>query len=218
MGWDIVRVYTLPKKSVIDYFKTIPVVESIYLVNDLRGVDKHARDNIFSDVPTEYSYMRHGLPDGGLLAMVPEVKTGFYGKRVSEERIMEPITNDYGVINELAAIPELNISHFNLFYLLKQMHDQTRVPIMYFQEAMWGGPCGDDLAVVFDGDIVVYRGHGRIENVFQVVKNPNVGPKTTVLQKGLEHLGLILSDNYFVLHTREFDWSSYLIFHRSEFE
>jgi hypothetical protein len=38
MGWDIVRVYTLPNKYIIDYFKTIPVVEKIYLVNDLEGI------------------------------------------------------------------------------------------------------------------------------------------------------------------------------------
>jgi hypothetical protein len=214
MGWDIVRVYTLSNKSVIDYLKTIPVVEDIYLVNDLEGIDKHSREYIFSDVPTKLSYKRHGLPDGGLLAMVPEVKTGFYGEFVDDERIMVPVTNDYGVINELAAIPELNVSHFNLFYFLKQIHDQTGVPIMYFQDAMWGGPCGDDLAVVFDGDIVVYRGHGQIENVFQVVKNPDVEAHTTVLRKGLEHLGLILPDEYFALHTREFDWSRYHIFYR----
>jgi hypothetical protein len=214
MGWDIVTVYILPKKSIIDFFKTISVVKGIYLVNDLEGIDDHARKFIFSDVPTEYSYMRHGLPNGGLLAMKPEVKTGFYGEIVDEERIMVPVTNDYGVINELAAIPELNSSHFNLFYFLKQLNDQTQVPIMYFQDAMWGGPCGDDLAVVFDGDIFVYRGYGQIENGFQVVKNPHVDAQTTILQKGLEHLGLSLPTNYFALHTRRFDWSRYSIFNR----
>lgn len=212
MGWDIVRVYTLPNKAVIDYFKAISVVESIYLVDDFRGIDKYARETVFSDVPNEYNEARHGLPDGGLLAMVPEVETGFYGKSVKDKRIMLPITNDYGVINELAAIPELNTSHLNLFYLLKQVHDQTRVPIMYFQDMMWGGPCGDDIAVVFDGDIVVYRGNDeKIENAFQVVKNPDVEESSTVLQKGLEHLGLVLPYDYFVLHTRKFAWENYLI-------
>ncbi|OQP49783.1 hypothetical protein A4H97_28245 [Niastella yeongjuensis] len=214
MSWDIVRIYTFPEKNVIDFFKTIPVVESIYLINDLEGVDDYSRENIFGDVPTKYSYMRHGLPDGGLLAVEPEVKTGFYGECVDEERIMEPITNDYGVINELTAIPELNTSHFNLFYYLKQLNDQTGVPILYFQDFMWGGPSGDDLAVVFDGDIIVYRGHGKIENGFQVVKNLDVEAQTTILQKGLEHVGLILPDEYFALHVREFDWGRYGIHSR----
>ena len=83
---------------------------------------------------------------------------------------------------------------------------------------MWGGPCGDDLAVVFDGDIVVYRGYGQIGNVFQVIKNPEVEAQNTVLQKGLQHLGLVLPERYFALHARKFAWGSYVIFHRGEFE
>jgi hypothetical protein len=210
MPWSIVRVYTLPQPAVVDLLKSIPEVEEMYLVNDLDGISDHERKLVFSEVPTEYSHMRHGLPNGGLLAIVPDVDTGYYGEP-DRRRKRVALTNDYGTIKELPEVLNLNISHFNLFYSLKQLHDQTGVPIMYYQCAIWGGAPDDELAVVFDNGMFVYRYNTETKKNVQVIDNQDFEIQTSVLQKGLEHLGLSLPTQYFALHTSPFDWGRYSI-------
>jgi len=184
MPWDIQRVYTLPTPSVIDHLKSIPLVENIYHVNDLEGID------------------------GGLLAASPDVESGFYAKRRGER---EPITNDYGGVNEFPEKLRLNTSHFNLFYLLKQVNEKNKVPVMYYQCATWGGPPDNEVCVVFDGDMFVYWFDVETGKHAQVINNQHIEIEPTVLQKGLQHLGLLLPTNYFVLHTRTFDLERYSI-------
>jgi len=211
--WSIVRVYTLPNKSLIDYFKTIPVIQRMYHVTDLEGICDHERKHVFADVPTPYTYMRHGLPKDGLLALEPDVETGFFG-RTNKISHREPVTHDFGAIKELPADLCLNTSHYNLFYYLKQINEQTQVPVMYYQSATSGGSPDNEVAIVFDGDLFVYQYDSESQKPVQVIKNHNIEIQTSVLQKGLEHLGLSLPTHYFVLHTSTFDWHRYDIFSR----
>jgi hypothetical protein len=214
MSWSIVRVYTLPAPTVIDHFKNMAEAEVMYLINDLKGIRSDFSKNvIFSDVPTEHSHKRHGLPNGGLLAIVPDIDTNYFGRRVDETK-MTPVTNDYGDIKKLSKALELNISHYNLFFRLKQLNEKTGVPIMYYQSATWGGMVDDELSVVFDGGIFVYWHNWSIKKVYQLKRDFAFEIETSVLQKGLQHIGLSLPTHYFALHESPFDWNRYAIWHK----
>ncbi len=209
--WSIERVYTLPKKSIIDYFKTTRIIQSMYHVTDLEGMDDHERTHVFSAVPTPYSYLRHGMLNGGLLALVPDVENGFFG-RSHKITPRAPITDDFGAIAALPDFLRLNTSHYNLFYYLQQINEQTGVPVMYYQSATSGGPPDNEVAVIFDGDMFVYQYDTKTQKHVQVIKNHNIEIKIAVLQAGLQHLGLSLPTHYFVLHTHTFNWNRYMIF------
>jgi len=209
MSWHIERVYTLPESSVIDFFKNTPEKPEVYLINNLEGIrSEYTRDVIFSSVATEQSAMQHGLPEGGLLAVKPAINTYSSGK---DQDVPGATNIDNNLAEQLPAELDLNDSHIRLFSLLKQINDKTGVPLMYFQCATWGGLTEEEFSVVFDGGIYVYWEDADNEQCFELRNGEAVELQTSVLQKGLGHVGLSLPTYFFALHESDFDWQRYRI-------
>ncbi|SDH19326.1 hypothetical protein [Chitinophaga filiformis] len=137
---------------------------------------------------------KHTLPEEGLLSITPS--HDYFGRDPDE-------------IPRIAHSKYYHVMKEELFTLLKQLHDQTHVPIMYYQCATWGGLTDDEFSVVFDGDLFVYWWDSDTQKPLQLLDdNRTIEIPTSVLQKGLEHLGMSLPTYYFALHTRDYSkWS-----------
>jgi hypothetical protein len=129
----------------------------------------------------------HTLPEGGLLVVTPD--PSYFGRDPDEiPRIAHSVY--YHVMKE------------ELFVLLKQLNDQTKVPVMYYQCATYGGLTDDEFSIVFDDDLFIYWWDDDAQKRLQLLEdNQTIEIQTSVLQKGLEHLGMSLPTYYFVLHT-----------------
>jgi len=210
--WSTVSIYTLPQVAVIDFLKDIPAM-TMCVVNTL------TEDTLTSsDLPTEddfrWNYRPRSMPDGGILSVQTDVDD-FFDRHTNfdEAKMYAILANDYGVIGRIPGILgdwTLSDDHLKLLISLRRLNEQTRVPVMYYDCATTGGP-EQEFSVVFDDDIFVYweDRSDRTKHGLELKNNVAFKLQTSVLQKGLEHLGVILPGKYFALHSRSADAMRY---------
>lgn len=209
--WSTVRIYTLPQAAVIDFLKDMPTIMTMSVVNTLKK-------DMLSDLPTEddfeWNYRPRSMPDGGFLSAQTDVDDFFDRHRNFDEAKMYAIlANDYGVIGRIPGILgdwTLSDDHLKLLISLRRLNEQTHVPVMYYDCATTGGP-EQEFSVVFDDDIFVYweDRSDRTKHALQLKNNVASKLQTSILQKGLEHVGVVLPGRHFALHSRDADAMRY---------
>ena len=211
--WSTVSIYTLPQTAVINTLKAIPAIMTMTVVNALEKDAFTSSDHPAED-DFEWKHRPLSMPDGGFLSVQADVDDYFDRHRnFDEAKMYATLAKDYGVIGRIPGILGhwiLSDEHLKLWVALRRLNEQTRVPVMYYDCATTGGP-EREFSIVFDDDIFVYwqERDGRTNYALQLKNNVSSKLQTSVLQKGLEHVGVLLPGWYFALHSRSADAMRY---------
>ena len=229
MSWHANQVYATPDEEVVSVFRRVPFLcDQLYLVDDLRGVrSEWTRDALFSASPSPAQRtQRHGLPPRGLLVVSPEIYRTGYDQKDPNDDFARHYCHNTPWPSSPASIkwadvtvpvdPELLVpAHLDpdelplgLLSFLKQTHDQTSAPLVYYYCTMWGGDVEKEVAWVFDREQRIYE----LQDGGDVVEHSPAGSRRVrveILRLGMKVLGVNLASHFFALHEASFHWRVY---------
>ena len=215
MTWFANYIFAEPKPSVISEFCNIPEVSNgLYIVDDL------------NDFQWPDSSVCHGLPPGGFLISreicnLEAHAAGWYNDKAiswnvfigpENIKVIEPsvIISTELDESELAHLKEA-LPPIEFLRFLKSINLNTGSVVGFYYCATWGGDIEEEFAWIFDEEDRIYRFRDE-GTVFEFRED---GSRKTitgmVLSLFLNHLGLELSNGYFALCTRGFNWGRYKI-------
>jgi len=220
MSWKADQIYTIPKPEIIQYFKSIEdFKEEIFLVDNLEGIRSESiRKYILSDEPNEYSFLKHTLPEKGLLVIKPVVyKTGYdkdYDTNIFWNKYKEYKEDRWDFINSICSVKldlnlDLSDNQLKLLSYLKILNNKFDTPFLFYFCEMWGGDIEVEFAIVFNKEIKVYQYEYNSKKSIEIINNKTKKLKQPVIQIGFKHLNLTLPTGFFALHESSFDWKRY---------
>ncbi|MEM9478729.1 MAG: hypothetical protein AAGA58_03605 [Verrucomicrobiota bacterium] len=228
MSWVANQIYAQPQAMVMESLAREPfLANQMFHINDLEGIRfQWVRDRFFTDdPPTE---IRHGVPEGGLLAVSPHLySNGYSVKDPPPKEFCElffegrpshghPPSEKWSSISpadspDVLLPPDFDESYYplSLQRFLKSVALKTGTPVTYYWSSMWGGDVEEEIGWAFDSSDHVYQ---FVDNESALVHSAD-GQRTEkdrgVLQMLLAHLGLDLPTGFFALHEGSFDWKRY---------
>lgn len=222
MSWSAEQVYTIANTTVIERLQQIEELrQGLFNIDTLeKGIrSKWTKEIFFENEHHERKHIKHSLPQDGLFVINPSMSRTAYDDEHNAfyESYAEYKKNKWQFIEHIEIAPmvlslNLTLEQCKLLAFLQQLNEETKQPFVYYKCEMWGGDIDEEIAVVFDGKIMVYY-FDELTGEYKQMIGAEIKELegTTALQKGLEAIGLVLPTHFFALHETSFDWYPYRI-------
>ncbi|MDM1398611.1 hypothetical protein HX049_15800 [Myroides odoratimimus] len=222
MSWSAEQVYTIANTTVIERLQQIEELrQGLFNIDTLeKGIrSKWTKEIFFENEHHERKHIKHSLPQDGLFVINPSISRTAYDDEYNAfyESYAEYKKNKWQFLEHIEIAPmvlslNLTLEQCKLLAFLQQLNEETKQPFVYYKCEMWGGDMDEEIAVVFDGEMMVYY-FDELTGEYKQMIGAEIKELegTTALQKGLEAIGLVLPTHFFALHETSFDWYPYRI-------
>ena len=231
MTWAANQIYAKPLPTVVEALSCEPfLANQMFLIDSLEGIRfQWVRDRFLSeDLPESERAIRHGLPEGGLLAVSPHLVSSGYSRKdpppiefaelffenrpSSTSTPIEKWEQIETNVNADIILPDgLDLSQYpiQLLRFLKSVAIETASPIAYYYSFMWGGAVEKEIGWAFDENDHVYQFVDDDKVIDYTVGGKRIETDRGALQMLMAHVDVQLPSSFFALHEGSFDWKRY---------